>query len=139
MAKGLHSLIRLHKWEVDERRRVLGALLAREEELEEAARQMVEELAREQEIAKADVLAARGYGEYLKAFIERRARLERQTALIRDEIVLAREDLSEAFRTLKTYELTQEARKRRERQEADRREQANLDEIAANLHRRKTQ
>jgi flagellar export protein FliJ len=139
MAKGLHSLIRLHKWQVDERRRVLGALLAREEELLEQARQMELELAREQEVAKHDVLAARNFDAYLKAFIERRERLQRQTALVRDEILLAREDLAEAFRTLKTYELTQKAREKREREEADRREQANLDEVAANLHRRQTQ
>jgi flagellar biosynthesis chaperone FliJ len=50
----------------------------------------------------------------------------------------ARDELAEAYRRLKTFEVTQEQREDAEEKEFNRREQIDLDEIGLNLHRRRT-
>jgi flagellar export protein FliJ len=58
-------------------------------------------------------------------------------AEVRRLIDEAREELAEAYRRLKTFEVTQEARALAEEQEANRLEQMDLDEIGLTLHRRR--
>lgn len=57
--------------------------------------------------------------------------------MVRAEIVRAREELAEAYNELKTFEITQRERDRRAQEERDKKEQAFLDEVGLNIHRRK--
>ncbi|GAA0601811.1 flagellar FliJ family protein [Caenispirillum bisanense] len=139
MAKGLHGVIRLHKWTVDEKRRALGQLLQREEEILRFQRLLQEELLREQTLARQDVTLAMAFGQYLKLYSRRRDALAQALVEVRQRIDAARQDLAEAFLDLKTYELTQASRDRQEKLERDRKEQAMLDEIGLTLHRRREQ
>jgi flagellar FliJ protein len=136
-AKGLKTLIRLSKFTVDEKRRTLTALQEREEqilaEIEAAERQ----LQHEQQVARDDPAAGMYFGRFLTAWKERRAALEQALAAVRRQVEQARDELSEAFRELKTYEVTQANRERREREELDRKEQIFLDEIGQNTHLRR--
>jgi flagellar protein FliJ len=136
--KSLKSLIRLARWDVDEKQRVLSALQAREDEiLAEIARQE-QSLAHEKKVATRDAaVAGVGFPAYARAWLDNRAALETALEEIRREVELARDDLAEAFRQQKTYEITQAARDRRAREEADRKEQQVLDEIGLTLYRRK--
>ena len=77
------------------------------------------------------------YGAYHRVYLERRAQIEQQLATVRFLIEQAREELAEAFRVLKTYEITQDNENRRLRQEAERKETAILDEIGLTHHLRK--
>jgi flagellar biosynthesis chaperone FliJ len=52
-------------------------------------------------------------------------------------VELARDELAEAFRQHKTYEITQANRDRRAQEEADRQEQIVLDDVGQEIHRRK--
>ncbi len=136
--KGLPTLIRLAKFEVDEKRRALTILQTREDSLLAAMAAAQEEMAREQQVAAADPEAAGFlFGAYAAAWLARRANMERSLAALRKEIEKARDELAEAFRRQKTYEITQANRERRAREEADRKEQATLDEIGLNLYRRR--
>lgn len=138
MAKGLKTLIRLAKFTTDEKRRTLVALQDREEQILAAMAAAQAQLLAEQQVASQDTTGAGAfYAAFAAAWLDRRAAMERTLAALRAEIEHARDDLAEAFRQQKTYEISQAARERREREEEDRKEQAVLDEIGQNLHRRK--
>jgi flagellar FliJ protein len=136
--KGLKTLIRLSKFNVDDKRRVLTALQDREEQIIEDIRQGEIQLKEEQRLASEDATGIGYlYGAYHKAWMHRRDHMHQALAAVRAEIEVARDELAEAFRQLKTYEITQANREKREREDADRKEQIFLDEVGATLHRRK--
>lgn len=137
-AKGLKTLIRLSKFNVDEKRRVLTALQTREDHIIEEIRQGEAQLKEEQRLAAADATGVGFvYGAFQRAWMKRRDIMHQALAVVRQDIEKARDDLAEAFRELKTYEITQANREKREREEADRKEQVFLDEVGLNIHRRK--
>lgn len=137
-AKGLKTLIRLSKFTVDEKRRVLTALQAREDQIIQDIAQGEEQLKREQHLAAEDATGIGFiYGAFQDAWMQRRERMHQSLRAVRGEIEIARDELAEAFRELKTYEITQANREKREREEADRKEQIFLDEVGLNIHRRK--
>ncbi|MGE5503440.1 MAG: hypothetical protein ACM31L_03365 [Actinomycetota bacterium] len=138
MAKSLKTLIRLAKWNVDEKRRVLTALQAREDEILATIEAEEQQLAVEQRVAAEDSTGAGFmYGAYADAWLRRREQLFSMLEAVRAEISMARDALAEAFGELKTYEITQRERERRAQAEADRKEQQFLDEIGLNIYRRK--
>jgi len=130
MAKGLKTLIRVHEWEVDEKRRGLGRLLSHVHELEKRGLDLEREIVNEQAVA-AGAAAEVGfaYGPYAEAAIGRRETIKRNIAGVEVEIDAARNVLSDAYRELKTYEIAQQERDQAEAAELDRKEQADLDEI----------
>lgn len=137
-ASDLAALIRLRKWILDERQRELAALTAREEQLIQYGRELERQLVREGQIALADPTSAGFmFGAFAEGHKKRRERLAITLAAVRKEIEEARERLAEAYRERKTLEEVQKARAIRERTEADRIEQAELDEVAQNQHRMK--
>ena len=138
MAKNLNSLIRLHQWIVDEKRRKLGDLLKMVQDLEARAKRLEEELIEEQNIARgAPEQAGLTYGGYAKAVIDRRERLALSIAGVEKQIALAREELNEAYRDLKKYEVAQDIRGRREAEETARKDQIVLDEIGLQSFRQR--
>lgn len=136
--KDLKAIIRITRFDVDERRRALGVLLRREAEIEDGLKALAEELERERAIAAADQgQAGFAFGPYLRRYHLRREEAEAALAHVRVLIAKAQDDLAEAFRGLKTYEIAQANRERREREEAARRDQALTDEIGMTLFRRR--
>ena len=139
-AKGLKTLIRLSKFSVDEKRRVLTALQTREDQIIEEIRKGEEQLRHEQQLAAEDTTGIGfSYGAFQQAWMRRRDLMHQALAAVRADIEKARDELAEAFRELKTYEVTQANREKREREELDRKEQIFLDEIGLNMHRRKAE
>lgn len=138
MAKDLKNIIRVQEWEVDEKRRKLGELLRLAEELEDQARRLEEELVREQAAARASPEEAGIlYGNYAETVIMRRAYIAQSIARTEKEITAARDDLREAYRELKKYQVAQENREKREALELARKDQAFLDEVGLQGFRRK--
>ncbi|MSO93172.1 MAG: hypothetical protein EXQ86_07205 [Rhodospirillales bacterium] len=138
VARHLHALIRLNQWEVDEKRRVLGAFVRRLDELEGQAGQLETQLLREQEAARAQPNEAGFlYGNFAQAVIRARERLAGMIASANSEMEAAREALAEARRELKKYEVAQAARDRRAAEEAAKEERVDLDEIGIQGHQRR--
>lgn len=137
--KDLHTLIRLRKWDVDERQRALAVLLRQEEGV--ITKQAELEATIKAELAFTSQLPADLRGT-LPGFLKRcdafREALEHALADIRARIAAAQDNLAEAFRRLKTFEVTQEQRDLAEEKEEARLETIALDEIGLNLHRRKS-
>ncbi len=139
MAKSdLSTLIRLRKWDVDEKQRALAVLLRHEESVIER------QVALEAEIVREKTFAAQLPGDqrrtlsgYLKRSENMRSALTAALQDIRNRIGIAQDHLADSYRRLKTFEVTQEQRDLAEEKEGARIETIELDEIGLNLHRRK--
>ena len=138
MADKIKTLIRLHEWTVDEKRRKLAELLRLMAELEHQANDLEAELKREQTVAAHDPAeSARFYGTYAKTVIARREQIAQSIAQTEDHISAAREELKVAHQELRKFEITLENREKRRVREQERLEQAEMDEMAIQGHRRK--
>lgn len=137
--KDLRTLIRLRKWDVDEKQRALAVLLRQEEEV--IARQKALEAEVEAEIVfagTAPVEQRSTLAPYLKRADNFRMRLAAALNEVRRQIAGAQENLAEAYRRLKTFEITQEQRDAAEAAEENRLENIELNELGLTLHRRKS-
>ncbi len=137
--KDLHNLIRLRKWDVDEKQRALAVLLRHEEAVLERLTALDEEVRGEMAFAsKIPVEQRRTLAPFLERCDRMRDQLRAALQEVRLHLARAQEQLGEAYRRLKTFEITQELRDVAEQKEFDRVETIDLNEIGANLHRRKT-
>ena len=137
-AADLDSLLRLRRWGVDERRRELGVLLSREQELIAEANGLDHQLLAEQEVAAADATGVGfAYGAYAEDNRRRHEMVMRNLALLAGEIAAARERLAESYRDLKVMEEVRKTRRREEEIEEARKEQALYDEIGQTQFRQR--
>jgi flagellar export protein FliJ len=134
----LDSLIRIHRWQVDERRQQLAQLDALAAKLGDEQRRLEEEARHEQTTAGATPEGAFAYGSYAGALAERRRTLARSLAEVEQQLVKAREALAEAFQEMKRYEITAANRERQQREKVARRQQAALDDIGLETYRRRS-
>lgn len=134
----LDSLIRLHRWQLDERRRDLATLEDLAAKLREERRKLDLEDERERAVASASPEAAFAYAGYAKRLIERRRRLEQSEAETAEQIARAREALALAYQDVKRYEIAAANRQKQQEQRDARRQQQALDEIGVEGFRRKS-
>ena len=135
----LDSLVRLHRLELDEARKVLAEREHRRAALQAELGRLDEQLAEERHRATESFEANLAYGGFAAAMKERK---EAIALLIReaDETVQEAADIvAAAFRELKKYEIAAEHRAAEERREAANREQQELNEVALGMHRRKAE
>jgi flagellar protein FliJ len=135
--KGLPSLIRLHRWELEEERKTLAHLLGIRQGLEDQARNVRSDVARERKHAST-LEWSFAFPPYADAARMRLDDLRKKIDEVDVGVVEAEERVSAAFKELKKYETALENQLERERIEAERRDQIVLDEVALNAHRRKT-
>jgi len=134
--KPFQSQIRLHKFNVDEAQRRLAELLRLEERLREDLVRLEQELAAEQKAAES-LEASVTYAAFAERVIERRNKLNHSIAEVAEQIVQARDGLRDAFAELKKFELAAEAAEERLKKRREQREQAQQDDVALNIFRRK--
>jgi flagellar FliJ protein len=134
----LDSLIRLHRWQLDERRRDLATLEDLALKLVEEHRKLELEDQREQLAAAAAPEAAFAYAGYARGLIDRRRKIEQSQAEVVEQIARAREALAEAFQEVKRYEIAAANRVRVEEQRDAKRQQRVLDDLGVEGFRRKT-
>ena len=137
MAGGaLKTLIRVHRFELDEKQRKLGNLLRFEASLENRKKLLAKRFKEEEEAAKTDQTAALTFGAYVDWHIEENKRVDRALEDARREIEAMRDEIRDAFREIKTLEIAQENREKKEQAEENRKMNATLDEIGLTLYRR---
>jgi flagellar export protein FliJ len=133
----LGSLVRVHTWELNEKRQKLAGL----EELSDKIRQDVEnleaQLQHEQSAAAGSIEGTIAFPAFVAAALERRKKLRVSIANLDLAIEAAREEVREVFQEVKKYELARDNHEKRERERIAKREQIELDELGVNLHRRK--
>jgi flagellar export protein FliJ len=133
--KSRETLIRLRRFEVDERRQRLADIESMINEFRQMAADLDRQIAAEQERAGVSDVNHFAYPTFAKAAIGRRENLLASAQDLETKLEKAREDLAVAFEELKKVELIEERDADRSRLAMQRSEQAELDHIAAHPHR----
>jgi flagellar export protein FliJ len=129
--KSRETLIRLKKFQVDEKRRKVAQIEAMIAEFDRIATDLDREIKTEQDRAGIHDPAHFAYPTYAKAAIARRENLKRSADELKVQVDDAKASLGEAFEELKKVEMLDERDHAREKAEQNAREQSELDRIAA--------
>jgi flagellar export protein FliJ len=129
--KSRETLIRLKKFQVDEKRRKVAQIETMIAEFDRIATELDREIKVEQDRAGIHDPGHFAYPTYAKAAMTRKENLKRSTDELRAQLDDAKAALGEAFEELKKVEMLDERDQQREKAEASAREQAELDRIAA--------
>ena len=127
--KSRETLIRLKKFQVDERRRKVAQIEGMIAEFERMAGDLEREIKTEQARAGIHDPGHFAYPTYAKAAMQRRENLQRSADDLKVQLETATGALAEAFEEMKKIELLDERDQMREREEENAREQAELDAI----------
>ncbi|HKA73316.1 MAG TPA: flagellar export protein FliJ [Xanthobacteraceae bacterium] len=127
--KSRDTLIRLRKFQVDEKRRKVAQIEGMVAEFERMATDLDREIQAEQDRAGIHDPAHFAYPTYAKAAMQRRENLKRSADDLKVQLDEAKAALGEAFEDLKKVELLDERDQQRERAVGNAREQAELDQI----------
>src|SRR5436305_15279094 len=127
--KSRETIIRLRKFQVDEKRRKVAQIEGMSAGFDRMAVELQREIKSEQDRAGIHDPGHFAYPTYAKAAIQRRENLRRSADELRIQLEDARAGLAEAFEEMKKVELLDERDQAREREEEAAQEQANLDAI----------
>jgi flagellar export protein FliJ len=127
--KSRETLIRLKKFQVDEKRRKVAQIEAMIAEFDRMAGELDREIEAEQNRTGIHDPAHYAYPTYAKAAMSRRLNLKNSCDELRTQLDDAKASLGEAFEELKKVELLDERDQARERAEIEAREQGELDAI----------
>lgn len=133
----LHSVIRVHRWQLDEKRRALADLESLAERLSLELRRLDDEVAQERTADDQGSWAGTDFANYLKAVQSRREHLTESREQVERQIAAASKDIAESYRDLKKYEIAQSDRERSAQLRQRRRETIMYDEIAVSGHNRR--
>jgi len=135
--KGVAAMVRVHKWKLEERSRILQELERLRQKLQQAASQLEAELVAEQHQARGGGLASLTYGGYAQSVIQRRDHIAKSLSEVDAQAEQARADVALAFQELKKYELAMANREKQKKQKEAKNERQTLDELGTTMHRRR--
>jgi flagellar export protein FliJ len=125
--KSRETLIRLKKFQVDEKRRKVAQIEGMIAEFERIATDLDREIKTEQDRAGIHDPSHFAYPTYAKAAMQRRENLKRSADELKAQLEEAKAALGEAFEEMKKVELLDERDQLREREETAARERTDLD------------
>lgn len=133
--KSRDSLIRLKRFQVDEKRRQAADIEMMVAEFERMASDLDQQILAEQERAGITDVTHYAYPTFAKAAMQRRDNLLASADDLREKLARANDELAEAFEELKKVELIDEREQERERVAEAAREQSDMDGVALAMHR----
>src|SRR5258707_8653913 len=128
--KSRETLMRLKKFQVDEKRRKVAQIEGMIAEFERISADLEREIKTEQDRAGIHDPGHFAYPTYAKAATQRRENLKRSADELKIQLEDTKAALGEAFEEMKKVELIDERDQMRERAQGDVREQAELDAVA---------
>jgi flagellar protein FliJ len=131
--KSRDALMRLKRFEVDEKRRKVAEIEIMINDFNQMAGDLDRQIAVEQERAGVSDVNHYSYPTFAKAAIQRRNNLVTSAADLEAKVAAAREHLAEAVEELQKIELLEE--RDAERMKLEQARAAELDSVAANIHR----
>ena len=134
--KSVATLIRLQRHALVERKKVLAQLMEEAAVIRRSIAALEAALAQEKKLATQDPVLAQTFPRFLQATLRRRAAFESMLAELAPRIAAVEQEIAEAFRGLKAYELAEQGAHERAAAEAAHREQQVLDDIGGTMHRR---
>lgn len=133
----LTVLIRLHKHELDEKRRILGEFYTAMTELERYQREFERAFEAEKQAASASGDIHFTFATYIEQVKQQRALMAARQQQLEQQITVAKESLMETFSELKKYEMTHDERVRLEAEEQLLKETKAMDDLGLEIFRRK--
>jgi len=130
------SLIRLKRFQVDEKRRQLAQIESMIAEFNRMADELDDQIKSEQERVGITDVTHFAYPTFAKAAADRRDNLRNSAHELDDQLQRAQDELSEAIEELKKFEQLEERDQQRERTAQEMAEQEQLDEVAARARAR---
>ena len=124
--KSRETLIRLKRFQVDEKRRRVAQIELMIAEFERIAAELEREIKSEQDRAGIHDPSHFAYPTYAKAAMQRRENLKHSAADLKRQLEEAKAALDEAFEEMKKVELLDERDQMRERADEEEREQSGL-------------
>ena len=125
------SLIRLKRFQVDEKRRQLTQIESMIAEFNRMADELDDQIRSEQERVGITDVTHFAYPTFAKAAADRRDNLRNSAHELDDQLQRAQDELSAAIEELKKFEQLEERDHQRERTAQEAAEQEQLDEVAA--------
>ena len=132
----LDQLVRVHRWNLDEKRQKLAQLEHLRERLTGNIDALEAELRHEQEAASRSAVTSIALPAFIRATQDRRRKIEESIAGVDRSIAAARDEIMDAFQEFKKYETAHGNHQRREAQKQSKREQNAADEIGLQQHQR---
>lgn len=132
--KSRDSLIRLKRFQVDEKRRQLSQIEMMIADFQRMISDLDDQIVGEQNRVGIHDITHFAYPTFAKAAIQRRENLKVSVKDLEVKLDAARDELSLAVEDLKKIELIEERDQARERAERDAQEQERLDEMASRRH-----
>ncbi|MBL4612910.1 MAG: flagellar FliJ family protein [Emcibacter sp.] len=135
--KGMTGMIRLHKWQLDEKRRNMSDLEKMRADLQQNLTDLqVELIAEQKKVAESPVVSI-AYAGYAQQVGVRRINIVNSILEVEVSIEDMKDQLADAFKELKKYEIVEQRERQRKLIKRNRVQQAELDEMASNIHRRR--
>lgn len=135
--KWLSTLIKLQKNRVDEQRQILARLQQRLDDVNENILMHEKRKELERGAVKSNPEISLTYGAFLRWAVEYSRELEREREIAEKAVEAARDRMAELFEEQKRYEIAEARRLEKEKQEEQKRETIELDEIGSITHQRK--
>ena len=132
----IDGIIRLQRWQLDEKRRNLAELEGMRQDFENRIAHLDAELEREKAIAAEGGDANFRFSDFVAATLTRKQSIQESILNIDKEIEAARDDVAEAYQDLKKLELVDARQQQDKKVQRDRRQQSALDEMAIMRHGR---
>jgi flagellar FliJ protein len=133
----LDTLIKLHRWQLDEQRRKVAEFESLADKLRTELQRLDDEEVLEQEVAGASHEASYAYSGYARTLIDRRSKLVQSVQETEQQIIQARAELADAFAEVKRYEIAAANRLLAKHRGIERIRQQELDEVAIDSFRRR--
>ena len=133
--KSRETLVRLRKFDVDEKRQKVAAIEAMINDFKAMADDLDRQIAVEQQRAGVDDINHYAYPPFAKAAVQRRDNLMISIADLEIQMEAAGEELQDAMKALKNVEILEERDLARVEAKRARNEQSNLDEFSQNMSR----
>ncbi|GGA57671.1 flagellar export protein FliJ [Pelagibacterium lentulum] len=130
------SLIRLKKFQVDEKRRQVMQIEAMVADFQRMAAELDQQIEIEHQKTGISDMAHFAYSTFAKAAMTRRDNLLNSANDMREKLEAAQDDLAEAIEELKKVELLDQREQAREQAEIAKQEQSEFDELGRIRYRR---
>ena len=130
------SLIRLHRFQVDEKRRKVTEIETMTADFRRKEAELNQQVEAEQQRSGITDVNHFAYPTFAKAAINRRENLLASIEELDRQLEEAKESLAEAYTELKKFELLHEKEEDRQQKELSKHEQSELDEVGINMYRR---
>lgn len=134
----LDTLIKLHRWQLDEQRRKVTEFENLAAKLRAERERLGREEKFEQQVAGDSHEANYAYSGYAQSLIDRRAKLNRSIEETEQQLIAARAALTDAYAEVKRYEIAAANRLLAKHRGLERLRQQELDEVAIEAFRRKS-